>query len=138
MGRHIHHHVFARAAARLVLATLIAAAACTHNNSETETEDVYRPEPIPVHVKNENFLDMNVAIVAGGVSRRLGQVSGNGSADFRVNWNVANGQAISVTATPIGQSGRFTSQGLSLRPGQMIDFRIGSVLRQSAAVVRDM
>ena len=36
-----------------------------------------------MHVKNENFLDMNVAVVASGVSRRLGQVTGNSSARFQ-------------------------------------------------------
>jgi hypothetical protein len=131
-------HLFRRARARLVLAAAaFAVAACSHNNPDTGAAFDPRPEPIPVHVKNENFLDMNIAILTGGVSRRLGQVSGNGSADFKVNWNIANGQQISVTATPIGQSGRYTSPGLNLRPGQMIEFRVGSVLRQSVAVVRE-
>jgi hypothetical protein len=28
--------------------------------------------PIPIHVRYENFLDMNVAVVLNGVSQRLG------------------------------------------------------------------
>src|SRR5207244_3439010 len=96
-----------------------------------------RTEPIPIHVKNENFLDVNIAVVANGVSRRLGQVSGNGTGDFKINWSVANGQSVAVSATPIGGSSRYQSPGLNIRPGQMIEFRVGSVLRQSSAIVRE-
>jgi hypothetical protein len=117
---------------------LLFVAACSRNKGEMEEgEDIQRFEPIPIHVKNENFLDVNVAVVSSGVSRRLGMVSGNGSADFKINWSVANGQQVSLTATPIGGSQRYTSLALSVQPGQIIEFRVGSVLRQSTAVVRE-
>ena len=73
---------------------------------------------------------MTVGVVVGGVVRRLGQVTGNGSANFTIAWSVANGTTISLTAIPIGQNARFTSTGLSVSPGQMIDFRIAPVLRR--------
>jgi hypothetical protein len=111
-------------------------AACSRNNPPAEEIDVPR-EPIPVHVKNENFLDMNVAVVASGVSRRLGLVPGNGSADFKINWSTVNGQQVVLTATPIGGRGSYTSPGVSVGYGQVIELHIGSVLRQSTAVVRE-
>ena len=123
---------------RLALATVFVVAACAHNNPDVEELYEARPDPIPVHVKNENFLDMNVAIVSGGMTRRLGSVTGNGSANFSINWSVANGQTVSLTATPIGASTRpWLSQGLSVHPGQTIEVHIASVLRQSNAIVRE-
>jgi hypothetical protein len=111
-------------------------AACSRSNKpDEELEPAH--DPIPVHVKNENFLDMNVAVVTSGVSRRLGQVTGNGTADFKISWSTANGQQIVLTATPIGGRGTFTSLGVSVGYGQVIELHIGSVLRQSAAVVRE-
>ena len=56
-------------------AVFAALSGCSHNKMETG-EDL-RPEPIPVHVRNENFLDMNVYVVVSGVARRLGLVTGN-------------------------------------------------------------
>ena len=110
-------------------------AACSRNKG---TEDFYpRADPIPVHVQNENFLDMNVFVVSSGVSRRLGTVSGNGAGDFKIAWSLVNGQTISLTAIPIGGRGSAGSGSLSVSPGQMIDFKIGSVLRQSTATVRE-
>jgi hypothetical protein len=115
---------------------MIALAACAHNQGSEEDLDP-RPDPIPVHVKNENFLDMNVFVVTSGVSRRIGTVSGNGTADFKIDWNVANGQSVTITATPIGGRGTATSGALSVGIGQMIDFKIASQLRQSVAAVHD-
>jgi hypothetical protein len=41
-----------------------------------------------------------------------------------------------LLATPIGGRGSAGSGSLNVSPGQMIDFKIGSVLRQSTATVR--
>lgn len=127
-----------RARARLVVFALIALTACARNKAdEADAELEPARDPIQVHVRNENFLDMNVAVVSSGVARRLGQVSGNGAADFSFGYNLANGQSIYMTATPIGGGGRFTSQALSVGSGQLIEMRIGSTLRQSSAIVRE-
>jgi hypothetical protein len=126
-----------RSTKRLAFAVVIAVAACSRNNPETGADFEPAPEPISVFVRNENFLDVTVSLITGGVSRRLGQVSGNGSSDFKINASVANGQSVSVTAVPIGQTARYTSQGLQVRPGQRIEVRIAASLRQSSTVVRD-
>ncbi len=112
-----------------------ALAGCSHQ--QVDTGDSYRPEPIPVHVKNENFLDMNVSVIVSGVSRRLGMVTGNGSGDFKISWSVAYGQSIVLRAVPIGGSGSVTSQALNVGEGQEIEFKIAATLRQSTAIVRE-
>lgn len=94
-------------------------------------------DPIPVHVTNQNFLDMNVFAVVGGVARRLGTVNGNSAADFVIPPSVSNGQSIVVTAVPIGGSGTASSGQLNVGSGQMIDFRIAPLLRQSTATVHE-
>jgi hypothetical protein len=122
--------------ALITVAALAALAACSQK-TDPNAEPVPIPDPIALHVKNENFLDMNVAVVTSGVSRRLGTVSGNSAGTFSIPWNVANGQTLVVTATPIGGRGYATTGGLSVSPGQVIEFRVGSQLRQSAVAVHD-
>ena len=120
-------------------ATVVAAAAaigCSHNPSPDDDIPVVT-RPIVVHVRNENFSDVNVAVVVSGVSRRLGTVSGNTAADFAISYNVANGQPIVLSATQIGGRGGTNTPGLSVGPGQVIEFKIGSVFRQSTASVHD-
>jgi len=122
--------------APVALALIVVLAGCARNKGHDD--DFYpRIDPIPIHVRNENFLDMNVAVVSNGVSRRLGLVAGNSSADFKVDWAVANGQGIALTATPIGGRGVAGSGSLNVSPGQVVEFKIGSVLRQSTAMVHD-
>jgi hypothetical protein len=121
---------------RIALALILVIAACSRNKAHDD--DFYpRMDPIPIHVRNENFLDMNVAVVSNGVSRRLGMVAGNSAGDFKVDWAVANGQGIILTATPIGGRGLAASGSLNVAPGQVVEFKIGSVLRQSTAMVHD-
>ena len=121
---------------RIAFALILLVASCSRNKAHDD--DFYpRMDPIPIHVRNENFLDMNVAVVSNGVSRRLGMVAGNSAGDFKVDWAVANGQGIILTAVPIGGRGSAVSGSLNVAPGQMVEFKIGSVLRQSTAIVRD-
>jgi hypothetical protein len=127
LSRHARRTAFALA--------MLATAACFRNKPGEEYEEPH--EPIPIHVRNENFLDMNIALVVGGVSRRLGTVTGNGSGDFKISWSTVIGQQIVLTATPIGGRGTFTANGVSAGTGQVVEFHIASVLRQSGATVRD-
>ena len=123
---------------RTYAAVLLLALAASCAKNKTQSDDFYvRADPIPVRVYNENFLDMNVSVVASGVSRRLGLVSGNSSAEFKIAGSVANGQGISLLAVPIGGRGNAATGNLNVSPGQIIEFKIGSVLRQSTATVHD-
>ena len=122
-----------RACAAVVLC--VASAACHHIPGANE--EFYRPDPISIHVESENFLDANVAIVVGGVNRRLGTVIGNTKADYTFPWNNALMSDVVMTATMIGGSGTGRSVSLSVAPGQVIDFRITSVLRQTYATVHE-
>jgi len=121
---------------QLAVLVLIAATACSHNQNSADDE-YYRHEPVPVRVKNENFLDMNVFLVTDTQTRRLGTVPGNTAADFTVEWGIVSGGTFSLAAVPIGGFGRAMSGNLNVGIGQAVEFRVGSVLRQSSAVVYD-
>jgi hypothetical protein len=126
----------ARAAA-LTLMLLTAASACVRHPQGDEEEPLIKRDPVIVHVRNENFLDMNVFVIVSGVSRRLGQVSGNGQGDFSVDWGLTVGQSITLTAVPIGGRGSANTGPLSIGLGQVIDFTVAPVLRQSTVSVHE-
>jgi len=115
-------------------AVLITASACFLKGKPGEQAPPR--EPIPVRVRNENFLDVNVYASVGSSSRRLGTVIGNSAGTFMIDWAGTVGQPIVLTAIPIGGGGaRATSPGLNVGYGQMIFFTVASVLRQSTATV---
>jgi hypothetical protein len=113
----------------------VSAAACGKKNANQEP--LPELDPVTVHVRNENFLDMNVSLAGSGVSRRLGTVSGNSTGSFTVAWNMTNGSPFAITATPIGGRGQATTGTLNVSPGQVIEFRVATVLRQSVVSVHD-
>ena len=122
---------------RVAAMCLIAATACARNKNSDEEDLTPRPDPIPIHVRNENFLDMNVYYVGGGVQRRMGTVNGNTEADFSVAYQYTTSAGVYFIAIPIGGGGRFTSPTLNVGVGQMVVFRIAPLLRQSVAIVQE-
>lgn len=121
----------------LALMLLALATACIRHPETEDDEPQQRADPIHVHVRNENFLDVNVFMIVNGVSRRLGTVTGNGSGDFNVDWGITIGQSISLQAVPIGGRGSANSGQLSIGLGQVIDFTVAPVLRQSTVTVHE-
>ena len=117
---------------------LAPAAGCVrHPQTEDDQQASVKADPIHIHVRNENFLDMNVYVIVNGVSRRLGTVTGNGAGDFTVDWGITIGQSISIQAVPIGGRGSANSGQLSIGLGQVIDFTVAPVLRQSTVSVHE-
>ena len=114
-------------------ATISAASACSRGN--TAAGDVAPSSMIGLHVQNDNFSDMDVYVVSEGLPTRLGTVTGNSSRNFVLDPSVAV-QDLRIVATPIGGNGRASSGQIAVAPGQTIDFRIGSILRNSAVFIR--
>jgi hypothetical protein len=87
-------------------------------------------------VQNQNFYDMDLYVVSEGVATRVGDVSGNSTARFRLDPSFFPSAELRIVATPVGGNGRAFSGPLNVGPGQTIVFTIGSVLRQSSATIR--
>ncbi len=121
----------------LLLLTTLASACVRHPETEDDQEPQQKADPIAVHVRNENFLDMNVFVVVSGLNRRLGTVTGNSSGDFSIDWGISVGQSISLRAIPIGGRGSASTGSLSIGVGQMIDFVVAPVLNQSTVSVHE-
>jgi hypothetical protein len=119
--------------ALMVAVAAVPATACSR--SYTEAGDVAPEGGLTLHVANDNFLDMDVFAVVDGVSTRIGLVTGSGAHDFTISPAMAN-RDLRIIATPIGGSGRASSGVLNVSRGQEIDFRIGSVMSNSTAVIR--
>lgn len=108
-------------------------AACSHQNEAGG--EVAPSTAIGLHVKNENFFDMDVYAVSDGLATRLGTVTGNGSRNFVLDASLAN-QDFRIVATPIGGNGRASSGAIAVSPGQTIDFTIGALMRNSRVFIR--
>ena len=115
-------------------ATLPLAGACTH--AAQAAGDVAPSTAIGLRVRNDNFLDMDVYAVSEGLATRLGTVTGNSRHNFVLDASRADGQDFRIVATPVGGNGRASTGNITVSPGQLIDFTIGSTLRNSSVAIR--
>src|SRR4029079_3974535 len=117
-----------------VAATLPMAGACAH--PAQASGDVAPITAIGLRVRNDNFLDMDVYAISEGLATRLGTVTGNSRHNFVLDASMADGQDFRIVATPVGGNGRATTGNIAVSPGQLIDFTVGSTLRNSSVVIR--
>src|ERR1044072_6483984 len=83
-------------------ATLSGIGACSRTNEAGG--EVAPSNAIGLHVRNDNFLDMDVYAVSDGLPTRIGTVTGNSSRNFVLDASMA-GQGFRIVATPIGGNG---------------------------------
>jgi hypothetical protein len=110
-----------------------AASACSHTGQAAG--DLAPASAIGLNVTNQNFLDMDVYAVSDGLATRLGTVNGNNSRIFTLNPSLAV-RDLRIVATPIGGNGQASTGEVIVSPGQTIEFRIGSTLRNSSVSIR--
>jgi hypothetical protein len=87
-------------------------------------------------VQNQNFDDIDVCAVAGGLATRIGTVTGNSTARFGLSDVLYNMPDFRIVATPIGGNGRASTGPISVSSGQTIQFTIAPVARMSSVMVR--
>lgn len=119
-----------------LLAAALVVSACS-SNPEPPTLDPNSPAAdIIISAQNQNVNDVDVVLVAGGQSQRLGTVTAQSQANFQVPWSrVANSTRVFVRASPIGSNALYQSQNLVLRPGSQVSVTLNSVIRNSVTTV---
>jgi hypothetical protein len=86
-------------------------------------------------VQNQNFNDVDVYALAGGLATRIGTVTGNSAGRFGLSEALYNSPDFRIVATPIGGNGRASTGPISVSPGQTVEFTVAPVLRMSSVMV---
>lgn len=82
-------------------------------------------QPTTLRVRNQNFLDMNIYVLRGGVRSRLGTATGNSTATFRIPPSFV--QVLTVLrfqADPIGGRSAPVSEEITVSPGDEVELLI--------------
>lgn len=127
----------------LVVGALVAGlAACATSpravSTRTSTGDVSSPaaNAVSLVVRNDNFHDVDVFAIADGQRTRLGMVTGNKTARFRLDPALFPTGQVQIVATPVGAKGVASSGPVNVTPGQTVQFTIAPRLEQSTVQVR--
>ena len=89
------------------------------------------PDTVFVVVRNRYRLDVNVYALYMASRQFLGVVTTNNSSEFAVRGNVATGTNFRVLADPIGGSGRYVTDEILVRRGDVVEVTVQDPLAQS-------
>jgi hypothetical protein len=112
-----------------VAALTIDAAACATNHASgtASPRDV-----MIVTVNNSNYMDLDVFAVRGRARARVGSVTGLSTATFRVPAEYAPDGNLQLLIDPIGSNTTYTTETISVNPGQHVELTVAPVLRMSS------
>ena len=92
--------------------------------------------PVPVYVKNENWLEIHVYVMSDTQSRSLGVVATGTEEIFEVPASLAQRADLRFRAEPIGSNARFVSERLYVGSGGAVYFTVANALHLSTVVIR--
>jgi hypothetical protein len=107
--------------ASIVLLAAALSAACHHGANPGP------PEPrtdTRLRVQNQNFLDMNVYVLAGSQRVRLGTVTGLSTQVFTIPPDLVRGSLLRFEVHPIGGRDNPRSETIPVQPGDEVQLTI--------------
>ena len=119
---------------------VLAASACAHVPTGPRSQYAVRGTPnvrgAMLVVRNDNFADMDVYVLRGGVAlQRLGMVTGGSTAAFPRPESLFPDGTLRLVGRLIGGGGTIRSDALVVAPGQTVTFMVQPYLAASAATV---
>ncbi len=126
-----------RVAAPFALAAVAACASGGSGRGSAAAPRVYvDSNVVQVQIQSNYIGPLDVYLVSEGVASRLGDVSGPTTQTFVLDPAQFDINDIRIVAVPIGGYGRANSGPLNVRRGNIVQFNIAPVLRQSSVFVR--
>ncbi len=129
---HVPFHASAALSALLIGTVL---AGCRHDPA-TEMAPAAYDRPVPVYVKNENWLDIHVYAMSDTQSRSLGVVSTGKQEVFELPAGFASRADLRFRAEPIGSNATYISERIYIGSAEAIYFNVANALYLSSVVIR--
>ena len=117
------------------LVLLLAACARPPESSDSAPPPDLQNAEITVVVNNQHWLDLNIYLVQGPSRRRLGIAPSQSSKVISVPWARITGSTIRLGGDPFGDRASLVTDFLAVRPNAVVEWTVGSGLRQSSASV---
>jgi hypothetical protein len=119
---------------RHVLLALLSVAmfACRGPRQNVEAAAAPEADGFSLVLNNHQVLDANIFVQHDGQVDRVGMVSASSSRTLVLPlWLLGQSKLIRLIAEPIGNDARYTTDFLSVQPGQIIELNVEGVLERS-------
>jgi hypothetical protein len=116
----------------LTLLTFATFLACRGPRQNVEAGAAPETGGFSLVLNNHQVLDANIFVQHDGQVDRVGMVSASSSKSLTLPlWLLGQSRLIRLIAEPIGNDTRYTSDYLSVQPGQVIELNVEGVLERS-------
>jgi hypothetical protein len=109
---------------------MLTSSACARSGDNDEPAPQRSDGRVYVQVINRNALPMEVSVMSGGITHRMGTVHPGMSGNFLIPQNL-NSSSVSFEARTSGGGPAFRSGNLTLIPQAIVEFRIAAQLFSS-------
>ena len=113
---------------------LIAIAACATALQEKPDERFVPAETVAVEVVNDHWSEITVFLDRGGVRRRIGPVQGGRTKRFLIAAHLLEENGVRLRIEASDRSAGWSSEPVVAHAGQLMSFRIGPNVGESARV----
>ena len=111
---------------------LLAGLACRGPRQNVDAGAAPEADGFSLVLNNHQVLDANIFVQHDGQVDRVGMVSASSSKSLVLPlWLLGQSRLIRLIAEPIGSDSRYTSDFLSIQPGQVIELNVEGVLERS-------
>jgi hypothetical protein len=116
----------------LLAIILLAGLACRGPRQNVDVGAAPEADGFSLVLNNHQVLDANIFVQHDGQVDRVGMVSASSSKSLVLPlWLLGQSRLIRLIAEPIGSDSRYTSDFLSIQPGQVIELNVEGVLERS-------
>jgi hypothetical protein len=116
----------------LTCLTFLTSLACRGPRQNVDAGAAPQADGFSLVLNNHQVLDANIFVQHDGQVDRVGMVSASSSKSLVLPlWLLGQSRLIRLIAEPIGSDARYTSDFLSVQPGQMIELNVEGVLERS-------
>jgi hypothetical protein len=118
------------ALASALVAVLACAPAATQSGASSLTSS-----SISLTVTNQNWLDVVVYAIRGMTRVRIGNVTGNMSAQLKIPESLIVAGQVQLMADPIGSTERYVSDPINVAPDERVQLTVAPALKMSSYAV---
>jgi hypothetical protein len=116
-----------------LLASLAVASACSGPRQNVDPNPSPQADGFSVILRSNHLLDVNVFVLHDGQADRVATVPSSSTRALVLPlWMLGQSRAIRIIIEPIGEDSRFTTDLLSVQPGQVIELNVESLLTRSS------
>jgi hypothetical protein len=118
---------------KLLLALFFVALACAGPRQDVDPAPRQEADGFSLILRSNHLLDVNIFVLHDGQADRVAMVPSSSSRALVLpSWMLGQSRAIRIIVEPIGEDSRYTTDLLSVQPGQIVELNVESLLARSS------